>query len=72
MASKCTEVARSLNSLLGFSAEDQQSLVEVIQDYFTFPEGFADSDAEDNLSEDDEGEPMSGKLYLQSHNIWSI
>ena len=69
MASKSTKVARSLNSLLDFSSEDQQSLVEVIQDYFTFPEGSADSDVEQDLSEDDEVEPMSGKLYFQSYNI---
>ena len=57
MASKRTEVARFLNSLLDFSSEDQQSLVEVIQDYFIFPEGSADSDVEEDLSEDDEVEP---------------
>ena len=37
-------------------------MVEVIQDYFTFLDGFAgsDVDSDDNLSEDGDIEPMSG------------
>lgn len=58
MASRCRDVARSLNTLLAFS-EDQQSLVEVIQDYFTCSAG-SDVDSDDNLSEDGDIEPMSG------------
>ena len=55
------DVARALNSLRDYSSEDQQSLVEVIQDYFTFPDGSAGSDSEDELSEDDDDvEPASG------------
>lgn len=59
MASRCRDVARSLNTLLAFSSEDQQSLVEVIQDYFTCSAG-SDVDSDDNLSEDGDIEPMSG------------
>ena len=61
MAARSADVARALNSLREFSSEDQQSLVEVIQDYFTFPDGSAGSDIEDELSEDDDDiEPASG------------
>ena len=55
------EVARALNSLRDYSSEDQQSLVEVIQDYFTVPDGSPGNDSEDELSEDDDDiEPASG------------
>ena len=54
MAARSADVARALNSLCDFSSEDQQSLVEVIQEYFTFPDGSAGSDIEDELSEDDD------------------
>ena len=39
MAARSADVARALNSLRDFSSEDQQSLVEVIQDYCTFSDG---------------------------------
>lgn len=55
------DVARALNSLRDYSSEDQESLLEVIQDYFTFPDGSAGSDSEDELSEDDNDiQPASG------------
>ena len=62
---RSADVARALNSLLDFFSEDQQSLVEVIQDYFTFPDGSTGSDIEDELSEDDDDiEPASDQVLI--------
>lgn len=59
MASRCRDIARSLNTLLEFPSEDQQSPLEVIQDYSTCSAG-SDVDSDDNFSEDSDIEPMSG------------
>ena len=54
MASLSTlEVARSVNSLLSLSCEDQVALLGVIEDYFTSPGGL--SDTEDSESDTETG-----------------
>ena len=44
-----SEVGRAVNAFLGFSSNDQQALIEVIEDYFTSP----DNADEDGLEDDD-------------------
>lgn len=45
-------MARAVNSLLSFSSEDQQSLLEVIEDYFVLPPGSSVPDSEELSDEE--------------------
>lgn len=57
MGTRASEAARAVNalSLLEFAGDDQQSLLEVIQDYFTLPEVQDDGDSDaDDLDDDDD------------------
>ena len=55
MGSRASEAARAVNALLEFAGDDQQSLLEVIQNYFTLPEVQDDGDSDaDNLDDDDD------------------
>ena len=45
-----SEAARAVNAFLGFSSNDQQALLEVIEDYFTSPDN---EDDDDDLGDDD-------------------
>lgn len=61
MASLTTlEVAKSVNSLLSLSCEDQHSLLEVIEDYFTSP---SSPDLEDSDSDFSDTEAEPGGLW---------
>ena len=44
---RAVEAASAVNALLSFSSDDQQSLLEVIEDYFTVTAD--DSDSEDDI-----------------------
>ena len=39
MATTTSEAARDVNALMSFSSGDQAALVEVLQDYFSSPDG---------------------------------
>lgn len=56
--SKATETASAVNDLLKLPDQDQQSLLEVIQEYFTMPDDI-ESDADDSDLSDDEMEAAS-------------
>ena len=62
-SAKAVKAAQSVNSLLHLSSGDQQSLLEVIQDYFTTPcetnDYESDSDSDDDI-EDKESSNESG------------
>ena len=45
-----SETARAVNAFLGFSSNDQQALLEVIEDYFTSPDN---ADEDDDFGDDD-------------------
>ena len=53
---KAFEAAKAVNRLLEFSVEDQESLLEVIQDYFTMPDEREDESSDDDDDDDDYGE----------------
>ena len=57
MAASSQEVARSINSLMRLSPADQGSLLEVIEDYFSYPSPSISSvhDPEE-FSDDDDGD----------------
>ena len=48
-----TEAATAVNALLRFSSSDQEAMIEVLQEYFTSPDGAEVDDSED-LDEMDE------------------
>lgn len=51
MARQPAEAARAVNELLQFSDQDQQSLLEVIEEYFTLGTA-TESDDSDNSDDD--------------------
>ena len=67
MAASSQDVARAINSMLSFSSRDQNSLLEVIEDYFTYPPNSSVRDPEDDLisSDDDDMEVDAGRKILQ-------
>lgn len=56
-ASKASEVASAVNTIIALGSEDQQALLEVIEDYFTHSDESqqpdADSDCDDDLERGD-------------------
>ena len=48
-----TEAATAVNALLRFNSSDQEAMIEVLQEYFTSPDGAEVDDSED-LDEVDE------------------
>ena len=52
MAIGSFEAARAMNALLHLGCEDQQSLLEVLEDYFCVPGGDSLSDEEDDSDEE--------------------
>ena len=49
---RCADVVRAVNSLMRFSSEDQESLLEVIEDYFMLPSGSSVPDSEEPSDEE--------------------
>ena len=48
MAQRATDVAKAVNTLLDFSCDDQQALLDVIQDYFCEPDPESEDEEDDN------------------------
>ena len=66
MAASSKEVAKSINSLLRLSPADQSSLLEVIEDYFTYPSNSSVHDPKDFSDDDnDDLEMESGTWYIE-------
>ena len=68
MGTRASEAARAVNSLLAFTGDDQQGLLEVMEDYFTLPD---DQDRHDDSDddEDDSDVMLEGKqLKNKSQN----
>ena len=53
-----SEVARAINSLMRFTREDQESMLEVIGDFFSYPTNSSVHDPEDDFSDDDDDDEM--------------
>ena len=64
---RATEAASAVNALLSLSSEDQDSLLEVIGDYFTFSE--EDSDSEDDSYTDKPGIAVAVHLQVVQNII---
>lgn len=84
MSRSATDAVKAVNTLLEFSGDDQQALLEVLTDYFTSPEDGTDpesnpeSDEDNTCHEDDDGQAnlqgtatltMHAKNYDKHHNI---
>ena len=63
------EAARAVNALLHLGCEDQQSLLEVLEDYFCAPGGDSLSDEEDDS---DKEEGNDSNLFTGANKYNSI
>ena len=61
------EAARAMNALLHLGCDDQQSLLEVLQDYFCVPGGDSLSDEEDD-SDKEEGNDSNLFIGANKYN----
>lgn len=65
---RASEAAKAVNSILNLSSDDQQSLLEVIEDYFCFS---SDADQEDSdLSEVSGKHDRIGNTVVKA--LWQI
>ena len=65
MPTPASDAAKALNVLMGFSSGDQPALLEVLQDYFSSPDGTEGDDWDDDDNTDDEvgaSEPLQGTV----------
>ena len=60
MSATVSEIARTINSLMRFSGEDQERMLEVIGDFFSYPTNSSVHDPEEEFSDDDEMEIDTG------------
>ena len=51
-STRSQEAARAVNTIMRFSPEDQEALLEVIEDYFVLPSGTSAPDPEDFSDEE--------------------
>ena len=75
MSTSATDAVKVVNSLLEFSGDDQQALLEVLTDYFTSPEDATDSESnpesneDETCHEDDDGQAnMQGTATMHAKN----
>ena len=54
MSTSAIDAAKAANTLLGFSRDDQQALLEVMADFFTSPVEGRDSDSDEDGTSDDQ------------------
>ena len=65
MARRATEVAKAVNTLLDFTCDDQEALLDVIQDYFCEPDPQNEDEDDDNPEESLEHEDGQATLELE-------
>ena len=69
-ATTSLNAAKAVNTLMGFSSGDQRALLEVLQDYFTAPDGPAGDDwDDDDNTDDDTGASELLEVTLHSSSI---
>ena len=69
MSTSATDVVKVVNSLLEFSGDDQQALLEVLTDYFSSPEDDTDPESNFESDEDDDGQAnMQGTTTMHAKN----
>ena len=69
LATTASDAANAVNALMGFSRGDQPAMLEVLQEYFTAPDGPAGDDWDDDDNTDDDtgaSEPFEGTLHSSS------
>lgn len=54
MSTTTSEVVNAINSLMRFSREDQESMLEVIGDFFRYPANSSVHDPEEDFTDDDD------------------
>ena len=71
MSTRAIDAAKAANTLLEFSGDDQQALLEVMIDYFTSPDERRDSDSdEDDVTNDGQAQ-LQGmtRINIKHDNI---
>ena len=64
MTTSAIDAAKAANTLLGFSTDDQQALLEVMTDYFTSPEEGRESDSDEDSTTDDRQHNLEGTAKI--------
>ena len=64
MTTSAIDTAKAANTLLGFSRDDQQALLEVMTDYFTSPEEGRESDSDKDSITDDRQHNLEGTAKI--------
>ena len=64
---KAIEAAKAVNSLLHLSSSDQESLLAVVEDYFTSPDEDLASEDFDSDTEQNTDEPGTFNTYYYVH-----
>lgn len=60
MSASARDAAKAANTLLEFSGDDQEALLEVMADYFTSPDEVRDSESDDDGDVDDPQANLQG------------
>ena len=68
MSTRAIDAAKAANTLLEFSGDDQQALLEVITDYFTSPDGGRDSDSDEDDFPDDGQAQLQGRTRINTEH----
>ena len=71
MSTRAIDAAKAANTLLEFSGDDQQALLEVMIDYFTSPDEHRDSDSDEDDVTDDGQAQLQGmtRINIKHDNI---
>ena len=71
MSTRAIDAAKAANTLLEFSGDDQQALLEVMIDYFTSPDERRDSDSDEDDVTDDGQAQLQGmtRINIKHDNI---
>ena len=76
MSTCAIDAAKAANTLLEFSGDDQQALLEVMTDFFISPEEGRDSDSDEDDFPDDGQSQLQGRTRMNTiddnHNIKSL
>ena len=69
MSTRTIDASKAANTLLEFSGDDQQALLEVMTDYFTSPDKRRDSDSDEDDVTDDRQAQLQGRTRINTNMI---
>ncbi len=69
MSTRTIDARKAANTLLEFSGDDQQALLEVMTDYFTSPDKRRDSDSDEDDVTDDRQAQLQGRTRINTNMI---